>query len=98
MTPEEKTKFEKMEQSVEKIHSDVTEIKSALLGNPLSGEKGLTGRIDFLTAKVELQETQIKILIEEKTKNTVYVKLINWLLTVIGVGIIGLLFNYLKSQ
>jgi hypothetical protein len=75
----------------------VTEIKLALLGNPLSGEKGLAGRIDFLTAKVELQDNQIKLLIEEKTKNTVYVKLINWLLTVIGVGIIGLLFNWLKS-
>lgn len=97
MTQEEKIRFDKMENNVEKIQSDVMEIKSALLGNVLSGEKGLTGRIDVLTAKQELQEAQIKTLIEEKAKNAVYVKLINWLLTVIGVGIIGLIFNMLKK-
>lgn len=96
MTEPEKQRFDKMETNVEKIQTDVMEIKSALLGNPLSGEKGLTGRIDFLTVKMELQEGQIKALIEEKTKNGVYIKLINWLLAVIGVGVIGTIFNFLK--
>lgn len=98
MNIEEKIKFTKMESSVEKIQSDVTEIKLALLGNPLSGEKGLAGRVDFLNEKVELQENQIKLLIEEKTRNSVYVMLIKWLLTVIGVGVIGLIFNYFNSK
>jgi hypothetical protein len=74
------------------------EIKLALLGNPLSGEKGLAGRVDFLNEKVELQENQIKLLIEEKTRNSVYVMLIKWLLTVIGVGVIGLIFNYFNNK
>jgi hypothetical protein len=98
MNIEEKIKFTKMESSVEKIQSDVTEIKLALLGNPLSGEKGLAGRVDFLNEKVELQENQIKLLIEEKTRNSVYVMLIKWLLTVIGVGVIGLIFNYFNNK
>jgi hypothetical protein len=98
MNIEEKIKFTKMESSVEKIQSDVTEIKLALLGNPLSGEKGLAGRVDFLNEKVELQENQIKLLIEEKTRNSVYIMLIKWLLTVIGVGVIGLIFNYFNNK
>jgi hypothetical protein len=98
MNVEDKLKFIKMETSMEKIQSDVSEIKLALLGNPLSGEKGLAGRIDFLTEKVDLQEIQIKILIEEKTRNSVYVMLIKWLLTVIGVGVIGLIFNYFNNK
>jgi len=98
MTTEEKTKFEKMETTVDKIQADVTEIKAALLGNPLSGDKGLTGRIDILTAKQEILENQVKLLQEEKTKNTVYVKLINWLLAVIGVAFISWIFTMLKNS
>jgi len=98
MTLYEKEKFEKMEVTVDKIQADVAEIKSALLGNPLSGDKGLTGRIDVLTAKQEILETQVKVLQEEKTKNTVYVKLINWLLAVVGVAFISWIFTMLKNS
>lgn len=88
MNLDEKTRFEKMEKSVELIQADVTEIKSALLGNHLSGDKGLTGRIDVLATKQDIQEAQMKLLIEDKIKNAIYIKLINWLLVVIGSGII----------
>jgi len=88
MNLDEKTRFEKMEKSVELIQADVTEIKSALLGNHLSGDKGLTGRIDVLATKQDVQEAQMKLLIEDKIKNAIYIKLINWLLVVIGSGII----------
>ena len=49
MTAQEIERFKIMENSVEQIQIDVAEIKSALLGNPLSGDKGLTGRISILT-------------------------------------------------
>lgn len=88
MTAQEIERFKIMENSVEQIQIDVAEIKSALLGNPLSGDNGLTGRISILTAKQELLESQIASLQEEKTKNTIYVKIIVWLLSaVIGSGI-----------
>ena len=97
MTVQELERFKLMEASVEKIQADVAEIKSALLGNPLSGDNGLTGRINVLTAKQELLETRILNLQEEKTKTNVYIKLINWLLAVVGVAIIGWIFSYLKG-
>lgn len=101
MTPEEKTKFEKMENTVEKIQTDVTEIKAALLGNTMSGDKGLVGRLEGQNISIEILESQMKTLIEEKIKNAIYIRLINWLLAVIGMGVIGgvitLFFNLLNK-
>jgi len=101
MNIDEKTRFEKMEKSVELIQADVTEIKAALLGNPLSGEKGIAGRLDTFGTEQEKQAVQINTLIEEKIKNAIYIKLINWLLVVIGTGVIGgiiaLVFSFLKQ-
>jgi hypothetical protein len=101
MTPEEKIKFEKMENTVEKIQTDVMEIKAALLGNSMSGDKGLVGRIEVLNLSHEVLEGQVKTLIEEKIKNALYIRLINWLLIVIGTAVIGgivtLFFNLLNK-
>jgi len=101
MNIDEKTRFDKMEKSVESILSDVSEIKSAIIGNPMSGDKGFRGRIDAIEIEQENQGILIKTLIEEKIKNAIYIKLINWLLIVIGssiiTGIVALLFNILKK-
>lgn len=100
MSPEEKIKFEKMENTVEKIQTDVTEIKAALLGNNMSGDKGLVGRNEVLNVSIAILESQVKTLIEEKIKNALYIRLINWLLVVIGTAVIGgvvtLFFNLLE--
>jgi hypothetical protein len=48
MTPEEKQNSKKMENTKKKIQTDVMEIKAALLGNSMSGDKGLVGRIEVL--------------------------------------------------
>lgn len=104
MNIEEKIKLDKMEQNVEiinnsisEIKSDVLEIKSALLGNNLSGDLGLKGRIDIVKAKQEILETQINELRDERVKNTVYVKIITWLVRIIGAGVILAIINYLKK-
>ena len=104
MNIEEKIKLDKMEQNVEiinnsisEIKSDVLEIKSALLGNNLSGDLGLKGRIDIVKAKQEILETEINELRDERVKNTVYVKIITWLVRIIGAGVILAIINYLKK-
>lgn len=105
MNAEEKTKLDKMENNVETINisiseikSDMLEIKSALLGNNLSGDLGLKGRIDIVKAKQEILETQIKELQTERVKNTVYVKIITWLLSIIGALILAFLFDIFKIK
>lgn len=97
MTAQEIERFKIMENSVEQIQIDVAEIKSALLGNPLSGDNGLTGRISILTAKQELLESQIASLQEEKTKNTIYVKIIVWLLSAVIGSCIAWIFTIFRK-
>jgi len=98
MTQEEKIRFEKMEGSVEKIQQDVDLIKNALLGNNLSGDKGLIGQIAAARVEIDILKTELKLITEDRVKNTVYVKIITWLLAVVGVGIVGLIFNYFKDK
>ena len=95
MEPE--VKFNKLEKTVEEIKVDIHEIKKALLGNVFSGEKGLTGRLNVIDARQELIDKEIKTLIQERVRNAIYVRIITWLLTVIGVGILGLFFDYLRK-
>jgi len=80
------------------IEKDIAEIKTALLGNALSGDKGLVGRIEILTAKQEILEDRIEALIEEKIKNKVYIQIITWLASIIGVGFVGMVFNKLGNK
>lgn len=104
MNIEEKIKLDKMEQNVEiinnsisEIKSDVLEIKSALLGSTLSGEKGIVGRLNTIDLRQDDIELEIKSLRDERVKNTVYIKLITWLVRIIGAGVILAIINYLKK-
>ena len=75
-----------MEQSVQKIEQDISVIKSAIIGNELSGDKGLVG-------KVEQLEEKVKILTEERIKNTVYIKQLTFVLTTVAVTVIGIIIG-----
>jgi len=93
MNVEEKRAFEKMENTVEQIQQDVNEIKMALLGNPMSNDKGFKGQIEKLYSEIETMKTEIKILREERVENKVYVLIIKGLLGIFGAGLIAYLFN-----
>ena len=103
MTEPEKQKLDKMEDSVEKItviinglKLDMLEIKYALLGNNISGDTGFKGRLYDIDVRQKSIEIEMKDLRDERVRNSVYIKIITWLLAVIGVGIVGLIFIYFK--
>jgi hypothetical protein len=96
----EENKFNKLEQSVEEIKEDIStiqssisQIKSALLGNELSGDKGLTGQLITIKTEVEALKADVKKLTEENIKKSEFIKLITWLSIVIGTGVIGFILN-----
>lgn len=89
MNTDEKERFIKMEQSVEEIKTDISVIKTALVGNALSNNKGLVGDITILKAEIDILKSEIKTLTEEKIKHREFIRLITWLITIIGAGIIG---------
>ena len=95
MTQDENKRLTKMEQSVEEIKTDISVIKYALVGNELSNDKGLVGDIVVVKAEIELLKAEVKQLIEEKIKNTIYIRLITWLSTIIGAGVLGFVLKYI---
>ena len=92
---ERKQRFEKMEQSVEEIRTDISVIKTALIGNELSNDKGLVGGLVVVKAEIELLKAEVKQLTEDKIKNSIYIRLITWLSAIIGTGVIGFVLKYL---
>ena len=95
MTSEERDKFTKMEQSVEEIKTDISVIKSALIGNQLSGDKGLIGRVSALQVEIERLEKDIKELQDEKTTNSVYIKQLSYVVGVVVASAVGLVIKTL---
>ena len=93
MSEEERVKFLKMEKSVEIIQQDISAIKSALLGNPLSGDKGLVGQVLVLKAEIELLKDEVSLLREKDIKNNVYVKILTWLGVIVAGSVITFLVN-----
>lgn len=87
-----------MEQNITTIQNDISEIKAALLGNKISGEKGIVGKIVELEEQLEEQETKIELLLEEKTKITVYIKIITWIMAAIGTGILGFIVKQIMEK
>jgi len=69
-----------------KTTSKLDELLKALLGDTLSGSPGLT-------ARMQSAEDALKVLEDEKTRNSVYIAIIKWLIGIIVVGIIGLLID-----
>ena len=96
MTPEEKEKFTKMEQSVEEIKQDISVIKSALVGNELTKDSGLIGKVTTLQAEIDFLKSDLKVLQDDRTRNAVYIKQLSFvtggLVTALIGGLIKIIF------
>ena len=75
---------------MEQIEKDIAEIKMALLGSALSGDKGLVGRINDI-------EDRLKVLELLKNQNYNLNKVIIWLVSALSIGFISLVFKQLEK-
>ena len=73
-------------QIMSQIEKDIAEIKTALLGSALSGDKGLVGRISDIDERLKALE-----LVRNQSYNLN--KVIIWLVSALGIGFISLMFN-----
>ena len=89
MTAEEKEKFTKMEQSVEEIKQDISVIKSALVGNELTKDSGLIGRVTTLQAEIDFLKSDLKVLQDDRTRNAVYIKQLSFVTGGLVTALIG---------
>ena len=89
MTADEKEKFTKMEQSVEEIKSDISEIKSALIGNTLSGDRGLIGQVTLLKNDLEYVRKDLNVVQKENVRITLIMKQLGFVTGVLVTGFLG---------
>ena len=73
-------------QIMSQIEKDIAEIKTALLGSALSGDKGLVGRINDIDERLKALE-----LVRNQSYNLN--KVIIWLVSALSIGFIRLMFN-----
>jgi len=71
---------------MEQIEKDIAEIKMALLGSALSGDKGLVGRINDIDERLKALE-----LVRNQSYNLN--KVIIWLVSALSIGFISLMFS-----
>ena len=88
MTADEKEKFTKMEQSVEDIKTDIAQIKSALIGNEISGDRGIIGQVTLQKAEMDYLKKDLEDVKKEAIKNGV---IINQLKYVAGASVIAVI-------
>ena len=89
MNAEEKNKFIKMEQSVEEIRTDISEIKSALLGNTLLGDRGLIGQVELLKKELEFVRKDLDTVQKENVKISLIMKQLGFVTGILVTGFIG---------
>ena len=93
MNPDDRKRFDKMEETFEIMQNDIKEIKDAFLGNKLLGDKGFKGQIETLNVKIDLQQKEIESLKSERTKNEVYILIIKSLFLLLASSVIALIFK-----
>ena len=97
MTTDEKEKFTKMEQSVEEIKYDIAQIKSALLGNEMSGDRGIIGQMTLQKAEMDFLKKDLDDLKKEAIKNGVIINQLKYVTGVAVVGVIALIIKLIFS-
>ena len=98
MTAEEKEKFTKMEQSVEEIKYDIAQIKSALLGNEMSGDRGIIGQVTLQKAEMDFLKKDLDDLKKEAIKNGVYIDQLRYVTGGAVLVIIGLIVKLIFTK
>ena len=88
MTADEKEKFIKMEQSVEEIKYDIAQIKSALLGNEMSGDRGIIGQVTLLKNDLEYVRKDLNTVQKENVRITLIMKQLGFVTGVLLTGFI----------
>ena len=97
MTADEKGRFTKMEQSVEDIKTDIAQIKSALMGNEMSGDRGIIGQVTLQKAEMDYLKKDLEDVKKEAIKNGVIINQLKYVagasvIVVIGIAV-KLIFN-----
>lgn len=98
MTANENSRLTKMEQSVEEIKTDISVIKTALIGNELSGDRGIIGQMNILKAEIDYLKKDLELVQKEAIENKVIIRQLKWVAGVSVAGLIGLMIKTIFTK
>lgn len=98
MTANENSRLTKMEQSVEEIKTDISVIKTALIGNELSGDRGIIGQMNILKAEIDYLKKDLELVQNEAIENKVIIRQLKWVAGVSVAGLIGLMIKTIFTK
>ena len=82
-----------LKKDMQQISDDVKEIKTALVGNPMTKDDGMVGKLREVVYDLEAQKKEIDGLKEDRIRNTVYMQIILWFSGIAGTAVIIYVFN-----
>jgi hypothetical protein len=88
-----RAEFQKMESTVQDIKSKLSEVHGAIIGNPLSKDGGMAGRLTEAEDKLELLEQRLEAAEKKQVKYNLYI-IIMW---ICAGGVAMATFNYILS-
>lgn len=98
MIADENSRLTKMEQSVEEIKTDISVIKTALIGNELSGDRGIIGQMNILKAETDYLKKDLELVQKEAIENKVIIRQLKWVAGVSVAGLIGLMIKTIFTK
>lgn len=98
MTANENSRLTKMEQSVEEIKTDISVIKTALIGNELSGDRGIIGQMNILKAEIDYLKKDLELVQKEAIENKVIIRQLKWVAGVSVTCLIGLMIKTIFTK
>ena len=84
-----------MEQSVEEIRYDIAQIKSALLGNEMSGDRGIIGQVNLLKQELEFVRKDLDVVQKENVRITLIMKQLGFVTGVLVTGFLGAVIKFI---
>ena len=97
MNAEEKEKFTKMEQGVEDIRVDIAEIKQALIGNSMSGDKGLIGQVNSQKEELNSLRKSLETVQKDAIENKLIITQLKYVTGVAVAGLVSILIKIIFS-
>ena len=80
------------------LKSSVDIIRDAIVGNDITKDKGLLGRLERLETKVRFLEEQVKEFDLSRAKNSVYISQLAYVSGAIAIAFIGFIVNQILNR
>lgn len=98
MTKIEQERFDRVDQHLKLMKSDVNDVLTALVGTNANGKKGLVSDVNKIEAEVKLIKAEIELIKLENGKKDVVFEQLKYGFAAVFVGFVGVILKLIFAQ